>query len=96
MTAPCPIFGFLVELEVDEQLSSGQSDGVWRSFMDLTRRRGLEADGGRGRRLWTYRLLGESAQASDLDRTAVRAWAATHPEIVDVRVGELFDVSSTV
>lgn len=64
--------------------------------MTLVQQRGLEADGGRGRRFWTYRLHGEGAQASDLDRSAVREWAATHPEIVSVRVGELFDVQAAV
>ncbi len=89
MTAPCPIFGFLVELEVEPD----ESDNLWESFNALLEARGLEADGGRGFRLWTFRLSGVGAQASDLDRRAITAWANSQPAVRSVSVGELFDIS---
>jgi uncharacterized protein YggL (DUF469 family) len=96
MTAPCPIFGFLVEIEIDDYVSPVESDSLWNAFMAFVQQRGLEADGGRGSHMWTYRLCGESAQASDLDRAALQEWASKHREIVSIRIGDLFDVQSTV
>ena len=96
MTAPCPVFGFLVEVEIDQHVAPNESDRLWKAFMGLVQQRGLEADGGRGRRRWTYRLHGESSQASDLDRTAIRDWASAEPRIVSIHIGDLFDVHSTV
>jgi uncharacterized protein YggL (DUF469 family) len=92
MTAPCPIFGFQVELELDPRVTPREAEELWQEFVALVQQRGLEADGGRGIRWWTYRLHGESSQASDVDRSAIRDWASAHPGIVTVRIGDLFDV----
>jgi hypothetical protein len=91
VSAPCPVFGFLVELEVEP----GAAEALWKSFTALAEERGLEADGGRGLRLWTFRLTGLSAQASDLDRRAVQAWASSQSGVRSVRIGDLFDIWDT-
>jgi len=95
MTAPCPLYAFLVEFEVDASLSAAASDSLWSDFMKCADRHGLDPDGGRGVRLWTYRLTSESGQASEQDRAAISDWASKRREIVSVRVGELFDLRAT-
>lgn len=90
MTAPCPVFRFYVELDLDE-MRRDEADDLWRSFMAMIEQRGLVADGGRGQQQWTYMLHSEASQATDLDRAAVEQWAASRREIEAARVGELFD-----
>jgi hypothetical protein len=92
MTSACPIFGFLVEFEIQPD----EADYLWKSFEALLEERGLEADGGRGYRLWTFRLSGVGAPASDLDRRAVIAWANSHAAVRSVSVGDLFDILDAV
>lgn len=86
------MFGFLVELEIEP----AESGRLWKSFGALLEERGLEADGGRGHRLWTFRLSGVGTQASDLDRQAIRAWANSEAAVRSVNVGELFDIFGAV
>jgi uncharacterized protein YggL (DUF469 family) len=96
MSAACPVFGFLVELEIDDGLDRAESDALWSAFMKAVADRGLVADGGTGRTLWSYLIHSEAAQATDLDRTALEAWMKSRPEIVAVRVGTLFDLEAPV
>ena len=86
------MFGFLVEIEVDDGLAADESDALWRDFMALVEERGLLADGGTGGRTWTYRIHSEGSQATDGDRKAIEAWARARPAIVSASVGELFDI----
>jgi uncharacterized protein YggL (DUF469 family) len=95
VTAPCFMLGFLVELEVDETISSGRHDALWQTFMGVVEERGLVADGGTGRKRWSYMLRSEASQASDMDRKAIQAWAESRVEIAAVRVGPLVDLDET-
>jgi uncharacterized protein YggL (DUF469 family) len=88
VTAPCPILGFLVELEIEPDAA----EALWQSFAALLEKRSLEADGGRGYRVWTFRLSGVGSQASDADRRAVTDWANSQRVVRSVSVGELFDI----
>ena len=92
MTAPCPIFTFLVEMELAADLGGGRRDALLRAFAAEVESRGLVARGGASPDGWTYRITGESAQATDLDRRALERWAATRPEVVAVRVGQLTEL----
>jgi uncharacterized protein YggL (DUF469 family) len=92
MTAPCPSFGFLVELEIEPDAA----ETLWKSFGALLEERGLEADGGRGYRIWTFRLTGVGAQASDVDRRAIKTWATSQSAVRSVNVGDLFDIWGAV
>jgi uncharacterized protein YggL (DUF469 family) len=93
MSAACPTFAFLVEIEIEPE-AAASADDLWEAFIAFAGERGLLADGGRGYRRWTYRLHGEGMQATDADRAAFRSWASTRPEIVSTVVGELFDLGS--
>jgi uncharacterized protein YggL (DUF469 family) len=81
-----------VELEIEPD----ETDALWESFTALLERRGLEADGGRGYRLWTFRLSGVGAQATDADRHAVIDWANSNSAVRSVTVGDLFDIWDAV
>jgi uncharacterized protein YggL (DUF469 family) len=92
MSAPCPTFAFLVEIEIDPQ--TRDQDRLWRELMTFVEQRGLLADGGRGHRLWTYRIHGEGTQATNADRVALENWLVKRAEVRNVRVGELFDLNA--
>jgi uncharacterized protein YggL (DUF469 family) len=92
VTAPCPTLGFLVEFDIDAGVSRDRADALWRAFMAAVGERGLVADGGTSWRTWTYRIHSEASQATDLDRHAVREWAASRREILASRVGELIEL----
>jgi uncharacterized protein YggL (DUF469 family) len=85
-----------MELEIDADLDRARSDALSHAFMTVVSDRGLVADGGTGRTLWSYLIHSEVAQATDLDRTALQAWVKSRPEIVAVRVGTLFDLEAPV
>jgi uncharacterized protein YggL (DUF469 family) len=93
MSAPCPTFAFLVEIEIDPERAP-DGEGLWRELMAFVEQRGLLADGGRGHRLWTYRIHGEGMQATNADRVALENWLTKRPEVCIVQVGELFDLNS--
>ena len=92
MSAPCPIFTFLVELDLSTDLAGGRRDALQRAFAAEVARRGLVAEGGPSAGRWTYRITSESSQATDLDRRALESWAAARPEILAVRVGQLVEL----
>jgi hypothetical protein len=43
---------------------------------------------------WPAILKSEASQATDADRQAIQAWAATRREIVRLDVGQLVDLSA--
>lgn len=95
MAAPCPIFGFLVELEMADTLSAEQIRQLRRAFeRDVIEPRGLLCDdrsiGGR----WSFVVRSEASQATDADRSAVDAWTQTRAEIQSARIGPLLDFAS--
>jgi hypothetical protein len=95
MTAPCPILGFHLELELGPSVPNSDSETLFSALMTLLSRRGLEADGVRRGRIWSYRIRGEGTQATDADRTAILEWASTHTGIVAQRASRIYDLEET-
>jgi uncharacterized protein YggL (DUF469 family) len=96
MAAPCPTFGFLVELDLDATLSADEVESSIRAFQSLLEQRGLVGDRGTGASQWTYRIQSEAAQATDADRSAIAEWVSKRRGLRSFRVGELFELPAPV
>ena len=92
MSAACPEFGFELTFDLVPRLGEDARSALRDAFIDALEARGLSADGG-GEQVWRHVITRDGAQAIDADREALRAWAATRPEIAAVTVGPLVDLS---
>jgi hypothetical protein len=94
MSAPCPVFGFEARAET-HPIDDDDRRALWRALeLDLLAQRGLVARClAFGSRL-SFAVTSEASQATDADRQALEAWAATRPEIVSVDVGPLVDLAA--
>lgn len=92
MTAPCPEFGFPLELDIASTVASPQLGALGRRLDAFLAGRGLLADGARSDETWRLVVRAEAGQATDNDRDEVERWALAQPEIADVRLGELTDL----
>lgn len=90
MSAACPVFGFVVRLEV------GPRDDPMKLMANLVDEvlypRGLIVDRDTGHGA-SFVVRGEAAQATSADADAVAQWANKRAEILDVRIGPLVDLS---
>jgi len=94
MSAPCPVFGFEVRSEI-RAVDDDDRRALWRALeTDFLTARGLVARclafGG----VLSFAVTSEASQATDADRNALQAWAATHSEIISMRVGPLVDLAA--
>jgi uncharacterized protein YggL (DUF469 family) len=95
VSASCPVFGFLVELETMEALTSEQLRDLRLAFdRDVIEPRGLVIDARSSGRRWSFVVRSEASQATDSDRDALQAWTQTRSEIVSARIGPLLDFAS--
>jgi uncharacterized protein YggL (DUF469 family) len=95
VSAPCPVFGFLVEVETLEALTSEQLHDLRLAFdRDVLERRGLVCDERSSGRRWSFVVRSEASQGTDADRDAVEAWTRTRSDIVSARIGPLLDFAS--
>lgn len=96
MTAPCPDFGFLLELDLGGGVTDAHAAELRTRFDALLRERGLSCEGSMGGVLgdasWLLVVRGEASQATDADRAEVERWARSQPEVVGLRIGELMDL----
>ena len=90
MTAPCPAYGFHVEMALQAGLVPAERERLLVQWRELLESRGLSG-GGRGP---PYRctITSEASQATDSDRSAVRAWLESRAELKSWTVGELVDL----
>ena len=94
MSAPCPVFGFLVSIEIGA-IAAGQVRELKAAFLhELVEPRGLTYSDRPDVRAWTFVVRSEAGQATDADRLAVETWARRRSEIVSVSVGPLLDFAS--
>ena len=95
MSAPCPVFGFLVELEIAAALTASQMGDLRAAFLThVIEPRGLTYNERSGGHDWSFVVQSEAGQATDADRLAVEAWARDRREIVAVNIGALLDFAS--
>jgi uncharacterized protein YggL (DUF469 family) len=92
MSAACPLFGFVVELETASALADDELQNLRQSLRsEVLEPRGLTfADRFAGRQ-WSFTVRSEASQATHADQQAVEAWAATRAEVLSARVGSLVD-----
>jgi Uncharacterized protein conserved in bacteria len=95
MSAPCPVFGFLVRIEIDAVATRRVSELHAALLNEVVEPRGLTCSERTDARRWAFVVRSEAGQATDADRLAVETWAQAQPEIVSVSVGTLLDFAST-
>lgn len=97
VSGACPVFGFEVVLHLAPGVGESAARALWEAFVagPIAGRGLLCTPGGTGDR-WTHLVHGEAGQATDADREAVAAWAASRPEVARLDVGPLTDVGSLV
>jgi uncharacterized protein YggL (DUF469 family) len=94
MSAPCPIFGFRVELRLALGLSERTLGDLWRDFRrSIVDARGLDCAREASGDSWSIVLRSEASQATDGDREAVRQWAEGRSEIDSLEIGPLLDLA---
>lgn len=95
MSAPCPVFGFRVELTLTFGLSERTVGELWRDFRrSIVEDRALTCEREAGADRWVMTLRSEASQATDSDREAVRHWGADRREIESLDVGPLVDLAA--
>ncbi|HEY4218656.1 MAG TPA: 50S ribosome-binding protein YggL [Gemmatimonadaceae bacterium] len=93
MSAACPTFAFVVDVQLDAHVNPVAQVALWNSFCHALDARGLICTGAK-RAGWPTVVRGEASQATDADRQAISEWAASHVAIVGVDVGQLLDLSA--
>jgi uncharacterized protein YggL (DUF469 family) len=95
MSAPCPVYGFVVSVVFDARTTDAQRAALMDDLIDT-----LEAGdllmGGRGDRVLEYVINREGDQATEADRQRVLAWAARWSESGVIMVSDLVDLSEAV
>ena len=94
MSAPCPVFGFRVELTLAFGLSERTVGDLWRDFRrSIVEGRGLRCEREASGDHWSMTLRSEAGQATDGDREAITEWGAGRREIDSLEVGPLLDLA---
>lgn len=94
MSAPCPVFGFRVELNLAFGLSERTVGDLWRDFRrTIVETRGLTCERDAAGERWSMTLRSEASQATDGDREAITRWAAGRAEIESLAIGPLIDLA---
>ena len=88
MSAACPLFGFVLQLQMDDVEALAQLLSALRAEV-LEGRGLLLADGEAAN---AYIVTGDGFQATDGDREAVIAWLDAQPPATGYTVGALDDV----
>jgi uncharacterized protein YggL (DUF469 family) len=94
MSAACPVFGFLVSIEIRASDADRMRELHTAFLNEVAESRGLTYSDRPDVRAWTFVVRSEAGQATDADRLAVETWARRRCEIVSVSVGPLLDFAS--
>ena len=92
MSAPCPILGFTVLIELHDSVADSRGDALRSSLGELLESNGLTMTGG-GRRRSRFDVRREGSQATEADCRLVAAWATERADVATVRVSELVDLN---
>ena len=94
MSAACPVFGFVVEVDVVHALTDDQRRSLRRALHDeVLESRGLTCVDRFTGHQWSFTVRSEAGQATHADREAVESWADARREIATIRVGPLVDLA---
>ena len=97
MSAPCPILGFAVDLQLRCDLGDAMADRLYAAFaVELLEARGLSGvpRQNRGKR-WSFVVHSDAGQTTELDRETLLAWAHSRVEVATVWVGPIVDFESS-
>ena len=94
MSAPCPLFGFRVLISLSQQGSDANVATIADDLARLLEANDLIAERRRGRDGGLeYVVTREGSQATDTDRTLIRAWAERWLTRATVQIGDLIDLA---
>ena len=93
MSAPCPILGFTVLVDLHESAEDSQAEALTRALTELLAAQGLEASGG-GPRQRLFVVSREGSQATEAERELVESWASEWSDVADITVSDLVDLSA--
>jgi uncharacterized protein YggL (DUF469 family) len=92
MSAPCPILGFTVLVDLHETAEDSQAGALTESLTELLASQGLVSSGG-GRRQLLFVVGREGSQATEAERQLVERWAAEWRHVAAISVSDLVDLS---
>ena len=92
MSAPCPVLGFTVLIDLHESVDESRSAAVSQSLTDLLAAHGLVASGG-GRRQMLFVVTREGSQATEAERELVHCWASEWRNEAEITVSDLVDLN---
>jgi uncharacterized protein YggL (DUF469 family) len=92
LSAPCPILGFTVLIELRDSVADARGEALRSALGALLESNGLTMVGG-GRRRARLEVRREGSQATEADRRIVAAWAAERGDVASVSVSELIDLT---
>jgi uncharacterized protein YggL (DUF469 family) len=93
MSAPCPILGFTVLVDLHESTEESQAAALEQSLSELLAAQGLESSGG-DRRPLLFVVSREGSQATEAERQLVERWRSEWSDIADITVSDLVDLSA--
>lgn len=88
MSPACPVFGFIIQLQ---PRAGVDVDEFTRQLTQFLATKALVASG----EMPTLIISGESMQATEADRDAVRVWLESTSNTAHAEIGPLSDVGST-
>ncbi|MFL5617980.1 MAG: 50S ribosome-binding protein YggL [Gemmatimonadaceae bacterium] len=92
MSAPCPILGFTVLIDLRETADESQAGALTQALTELLAAQGLVSSGG-GRRQLLFVVGREGSQATEAERQLVERWAAEWSHVAAITVSDLVDLS---
>ena len=93
MSAPCPILGFTVLIDLHESAEESQAGALTLSLAQLLATQGLVSSGG-GRRQLLFVVGREGSQATEAERQLVERWADEWRDAAAITVSDLVDLSA--
>lgn len=93
MSAPCPILGFTVLVDLHESAEESQGKALSQALTDLLAAQGLESSGG-GRRQRLFVVSRVGSQATEAERRLVESWSSMWSDVADITVSDLLDLST--
>ena len=93
MSAPCPILGFTVLVDLRAEAEESQAEVLSQSLTELLAAQGLESSGG-GRRQQLFVVSREGSQATEAERLLVESWASEWSDVAVITVSDLVDLST--
>jgi uncharacterized protein YggL (DUF469 family) len=93
MSAPCPILGFTVLVDLRPSTEESQGGALTQSLAELLAAHGLVSSGGGVRQL-LFVIGREGSQATEAERQLVERWAAEWSHVAAITVSDLLDLSA--